>query len=132
MEIIVNKKELPQIGKTYFCYDDGKISLSRQYEVIVTNIIKFDKIAYRLAEIIRIAQKDFEVYAQETDYVICGVSNEEPDFPKMSYFIRTKDGDWFSIGKLTNNEEYPLDIMFCSGRLDVDNSLTNFLIENVF
>lgn len=37
-------KQIPQIGKRYNCFDDGKISYSRLYQVLITDVLKFDDI----------------------------------------------------------------------------------------
>lgn len=37
--------KLPEIGKFYDCYDDGKIHDSRKYLVRITNIIPFSEIS---------------------------------------------------------------------------------------
>lgn len=36
-------EELPIVGKTYYCYDDGKITYSRQYKVKITDITPYKK-----------------------------------------------------------------------------------------
>jgi hypothetical protein len=38
-------RKLPEIGKFYDCYDDGKIHDSRKYLVRITNIIPFSEIS---------------------------------------------------------------------------------------
>lgn len=82
-----------------------------------------------LKKIIIFVQKEYDyLYSNITDYVICAVSYEIDNSPKMCYFIRTKDGGWFSIGEILSNGE--IDSLFCSGRLDVDNSLTE-LLKNI-
>lgn len=43
--------KLPEIGKTYNCYDDGKILESRRYGVTITEIIPFDKADKKLLNI---------------------------------------------------------------------------------
>lgn len=35
--------KLPELYKKYDCYDDGKITESRKYQVLITDIIPFDK-----------------------------------------------------------------------------------------
>jgi len=37
-------KQIPEIGKTYNCFDDGKISHSRLYTVDVVDVIPFKNI----------------------------------------------------------------------------------------
>lgn len=123
-----NLKDLPIIGKKYNCFDDGKISHSRLYQVLITDVLKFDDIDSDLKKIIIFVQKEYDyLYTSITDYVICAVSYERENYPKMSYFIRTKDGGWFSIGEL--DCDGMINSLFCSGRLDVDNSLTEQLKE---
>lgn len=36
-------RKLPEIGKFYDCYDDGKIHESRKYKVKIISIIPFEK-----------------------------------------------------------------------------------------
>ncbi len=44
-------KNIPEIGKTYNCFDDGKISKSRMYQVTITEIIPFEKADNKLLEL---------------------------------------------------------------------------------
>jgi hypothetical protein len=53
------------------------------------------------------------IYADKTDFFIKTWNGEE-----LEYFVRTKDGGWFSMGYMN------------SGRLDVDGSLTKSLETN--
>lgn len=119
-------KQIPQIGKRYNCFDDGKISYSRMYQVLITDILKFEDADSNLKHIVESIQQNYDwLHPNTTDYIVCGVSYEIDNFPKMCYFIRTKDGGWFGIGEILANGE--IDSLFCSGRLDVDNSLTESL-----
>jgi hypothetical protein len=52
------------------------------------------------------------LYANENDYFIKAESEHW-----ASYFVRTTDGGWFSLG-------------WWAGRLDIDGSLYNDMIEN--
>lgn len=38
------EKNLPEIGKTYINFDDGKIHINRMYNVVIDEIIPFDEI----------------------------------------------------------------------------------------
>jgi hypothetical protein len=53
------------------------------------------------------------LYAPETDYFI---KAEYDDEEEPAYFVRTKDGGWFSLG-------------FFGARLDTDGSLYSKMIE---
>ena len=123
-----NLKDLPIIGKRYNCFDDGKISYSRMYQVLITDILKFEDADSNLKHIVESIQQNYDwLYPNTTDYIICAVSYERENYPQMSYFIRTKDGGWFSIGEILSNGE--IDSLFCSGRLDIEGTLTNHLKE---
>jgi hypothetical protein len=106
-------KQIPEIGKTYNCFDDGKISHSRLYTVDVVDIIPFDKIDKKTRKEWRTQVKECDwLFAKETDYFIKTTNGEDGD----ATFVRTLNGGWFSIGQFMN-----------SGRLDVDGSLTTIL-----
>ena len=107
------KKEIPKIGKTYNCFDDGKINLSRLYTVDVKELIPFNKIDEVVLEQWKEQKKQsYWLFAPETDYFIKTENGEDGD----AVFVRTKDGGWFSIGDFMN-----------SGRLDIDGSLTKMI-----
>ena len=106
-------EKLPILGKTYNHYDDGKIKESRLMKSVVTNISEFnDKL---------LSQEDKEdivecgfLYSENTDYVIeADLYIDEDDIVKVKY-VRTLDGEWFSLG-------------WWAGVLDVDNSITDNL-----
>ena len=42
--------KLPELYKKYDCYDDGKITESRKYQVLITDIIPFNKADKDLVE----------------------------------------------------------------------------------
>lgn len=105
--------DLPEIGKIYNCFDDGKINKSRLYTVEISEIIPFDKIDKEtLKKWKQQVNQCYWLYAKETDYFIKTINGEDGD----AVFVRTKNIGWFSIGDFMN-----------SGRLDVDGSLTQSL-----
>jgi hypothetical protein len=106
-------KKIPEIGKTYNCFDDGKISHSRLYTVDVVDVIPFNNIDEDTLNEWKeqIKQCDF-LFAKETDYFIKTENGEEGN----ATFVRTLNGGWFSLGQFMN-----------SGRLDVDGELTAIL-----
>jgi hypothetical protein len=106
-------KEIPQIGKTYNCFDDGKITHSRLYTVDIVDVIPFDKIDDEtLIEWKQQVEECDWLFAKGTDYFIKTENGEDGN----ATFVRTLDGGWFSLGIFMN-----------SGRLDVDGKLTAFL-----
>ena len=138
-------KSVPEIGKSYYFFDDGKLSPSRCYVATVTGVIPasknptitiknpetgMDDIKYletiRKREVDEHRQEEGFIvisngadtkpgspwlYAEETDYFIkCDI----PDYDESPIiFVRTVDGEWFSID-VTN--------LWQSGELDVDGS----------
>jgi len=131
-------KNIPEIGKQYHFFDDGKISPSRHFIATVEEIIPIEESKNMILKTIIGTFTDetkftemslydiwsFEVmghpwlYAPETDYIIkCSIPvyDEEP-----IYFIRTRDGGWFSID-ITSSWQ--------AGRLDIDGKLFESLKE---
>jgi hypothetical protein len=102
---------LPEIGKTYNCFDDGKIRESRRYEVTVKEIIPFKEIDKDILEQwCEEVKRYYWLYADKTDYFIKTWNGDD-----VETFIRTKNNEWFSMG------------FMCSGILDIDGSLTESL-----
>ena len=106
---------LPEIGKTYNCFDDGKIRESRMYQVTIDEIIPFEKADNELLELWEKEGLPRYWLFEKTDYFIKFTSNEFKDEPN-GVFARTKGGNWFGLGNYWN-----------SGRLDIDGSLTESL-----
>lgn len=106
-------KPIPEIGKTYNCFDDGKISHSRLYTVDVVSVIPFENIDEDTLDewVERVEECDW-LFAKETDYFIKTSNGEDGD----AVFVRTLDGGWFSIGQFMN-----------SGILDIDGEFTAIL-----
>ena len=103
---------LPEIGKQYKFFDDGKIGYSRRYMATVTNVQPVRKIPWKLR---RAWKQQINacpwLYHPKTDYFItCSIPLYDKD-PVI--FVRRRDGGWFSI-------DYPH--WWMSGRLDVDGS----------
>ena len=108
--------KLPELYKKYDCYDDGKITESRKYQVLITDIIPFDKADEELIKEWHTQVLECHwLFAQETDYFIFAVSYEQW-CPKVEIFVRTTDGGWFGLGEW-NDYDYYFNINYCSGRL---------------
>ena len=101
---MIVKLPLPQIGKTYNCFDDGKISLSRHYYVTIKEIIPFDEIDELTLKLWEELKTEHKVYAKETDYFIRFQGEDDIE----GTFVRCNQGSWFGMGELIN-----------SGRIDM-------------
>lgn len=135
-------KSIPIVGKEYHFWDDGKTSPSRHYICKVERIITPEE-AKNI--IVRVPHWDFEkkenffvevslydhwhddempnhawIFESETDYFV------EASCPKYDennlWFVRTKDGGWFSIDVQSDWQ---------SGDLDIDNSIYEDIINEV-
>lgn len=118
MVTVLNPKEykeqpVPEVGKEYHTFDDGKIKPSRHSIVRVTEVVPFAEVNHEafLEEWRQEVMDCYWLYAKETDYFVKAEYDDE-----TNYFVRTKDGGWFSLG-------------FFGARLDIDGSLYNNMIE---
>jgi len=113
-----NLQSVPEVGKEYHIFDDGKISMSRHYTAKIVEVIPFEK-CEDLELMSKWAEEVIECYwlfATATDYFVKAVS----DYDKNPlYFVRTTDGGWFSI-------DYPS--VWMGARLDIDGRLYNKMI----
>ena len=103
---------VPEVGKEYHAFDDGKIRPSRLEVVKIVELIPFDKADEELIEEWKQnIEECYWLYATETDYFAKGEWDDE-----TSYFVRTEDGGWFSLG-------------WFGSRLDIDGELYKKMIE---
>ena len=138
MSVIYNytykEMPVPEVGKEYHFFDDGKISPSRHSIATITRILTKEEaknINFELTEYFHtddgddyydykaslydIWQGEIKEYywliAEDTDYI---VEASIPDYDEnLIYFVRTKDGGWFSMN---------IQSSWQGGRLDVDGS----------
>ena len=135
-------KPIPEIGKFYHFFDDGKTSPGRHYICKVERILTMDEaknepivvpnwaeclerddLTYTLATIYDNWQDEIErcdwLFDTETDYFI------ECSCPKYDennlWFVRTKNGGWFSMD---------IQSSWQGGRLDVDGSIYEAIKED--
>lgn len=117
---ILNNKEyieqpVPEVGKEYHIFDDGKIRPSRHYISKILEVIPFaeckdNAIVSDWAEEVT---ECYWLYADTTDYFIKASATCTD---KPLYFVRTKDGGWYSLG-------------WWGARLDIDDSLYKDMIK---
>lgn len=105
--------KVPEINKIYNCFDDGKISISRLYEVEIKEIIPFIEIDKdTLKQWDKEVKQCYWLYSKETDYFIKGDLKLSDNEIEKVIFVRTLKHNygWFSLG-------------YWAGRLDIDGSL---------
>ncbi|MGB0861430.1 MAG: hypothetical protein ACPGXZ_00855 [Saprospiraceae bacterium] len=104
---------IPKVGKTYNCFDDGKVTHSRKYTIDVVEIVPFAEADEEtLKEWKERVKQCYWLFSPRTDFFILTENGEAGD----AVFARTKKNTWFSLGNWFN-----------SGLLDVDGSLTTKL-----
>ena len=105
----------PILGQTYNYFDDGKIRPSRRMEVVITEIIPFNKIN---EETLNDWKQEVEycdwLYAKKTDFFVKADLKVSENKIEKIIFVKTINNNWFSLG-------------WWSGRLDIDSSLTDRL-----
>lgn len=134
-------KPVPEVGKDYHFFDDGKITRSRHYIATIKRIITKEEaksIIFELTEYFHtdngddyynyksslydIWKNETEEYdwiiAKDTDYIVEAAIPEYDD--NLIYFVRTKDGGWFSMNIQSGWQ---------GGRLDIDGKLYESLLE---
>lgn len=113
---------VPEVGKRYHCFDDGKIRFSRHY------IIKVDEVLNHMAfkkkypewfqKYTEVAKEHYWLYSRRSDKFVITYKGENDEF---GVFVRTKQGGWFGFGNGWWN----------SGRLDATGELWNELISDI-
>jgi hypothetical protein len=109
------EQPVPEVGKEYHIFDDGKISPSRHYIAKVVEIISPEdaKDITGLLEAWECDKFDCNwLFAETTDYFVRAKSDSY-DLNSL-YFVRTLDGGWFSL-------DFPN--VWMGARLDVDGEL---------
>lgn len=114
------------INKLYDCFDDGKITRSRMYQVYVIRSLDITEIPKELKELVN---KEIEntphLYDPNPKEILEAVTYE-CTFPQIEYFLPTKGGGYFGLGEIIYDydiKEYYCNSFFCSGRLDITGEL---------
>lgn len=110
--------QIPQIGKKYYVYDDGKHRLSREDEIEITKIISFKDLDKNLVRLWEEEVNTYSLYSKTTDYLVFGVLNNGD----KAVFTRSYDGKWFSI-QLEHGYVDP-------GEIDISGVIHDVLIES--
>ncbi len=115
----MENKAIPEMGKTYCFFDDGKISETRMYGATITDIIPYDQACKVLTEVQQKAHERLpELFAETTDYFV-GASI--PVYDEFTiWFVRATNGGWFSLS---------IQHTWQSGRLDIDGDLVKSIYK---
>ena len=109
---------VPEVGKEYHIFDDGKVSMGRHYIAEILEVIPFGEASTDLKYAWAEQVKDcYWLYSELCDYFVKAKSDFDSE---PLYFVRTTDGGWFSL-------DYPN--VWMSARLDIDGSLYKQMIE---
>jgi hypothetical protein len=110
---------VPEVGKKYHCFDDGKITFSRHFIIQVDEVLghqQFKKKYPRQFSIYRTAVKNcYWLYSTHSDKFVITHNGENDE---LGVYVRTKQGGWFGIGDYWN-----------SARLDVTGKIWETLIS---
>ena len=112
---------VPEVGRRYHCFDDGKITLSRHYIVRIDEVLDHMAFKRKYPELfqryIETAKNHYWLYSRRTDKFVVTHDGENHE---LGVFVRTKQGGWFSIGDYFN-----------SGTLDVTGRLWDGIVANI-
>ena len=93
-EVEGNMDPLPDIGSTYYSYDDGKIRRSREVKVTILKYRRMWTMPRKIRKVWKEQCEDaYWLYAKKTDYVVVA----ESEYSSKVYFVRTHGGHWHSI-----------------------------------
>ena len=99
----INNTSLPEIGKTYHYFDDGKIRESRHSVVKILNIIKVEDADRFMTEFFNRIKSEYDwIFDEKQDYFIIGYN--ETDCPGVTMLFARSGGDWY--GFETSGEDY--------------------------
>ena len=118
-----NLQQVPEVGKKYHFFDDGKITFSRHYIYEVCDVVGHMQFKRQYPEHFRIWRKEVKrcywLYSSHSDKFIIAKRHECED-NSIYVFVRTKQGEWFSIGGFLD-----------SGLLDVTGKLWDELVKHI-
>ena len=112
---------VPEVGKKYHCFDDGKITFSRHYIIKVDEVLGHQQFKKKYPDQFKqyriTVKRCYWLYSTHSDKFIITHDGENHEF---GVYVRTKQGGWFGIGDLFN-----------CGELDVTDEIWNNLVKRI-
>lgn len=103
---------IPEIGKKYHCFDDGKITFSRHFIIKVDEILGYFQFKKKYPELfqryIKCIKRSYWLYSKSSDKFIITYDGENNE---IGVYVRMRKGGWFGIGPWWNSAE--LDVTGC-------------------
>ena len=113
---------IPTVGKSYRCFDDGKIRFSRCYVVKITEVLGYMEFKRKYPSAFKMwvheRKECYWLFARRTDKFVIRDEYDDDNEHVFDVFARTKDGGWFSFGN-----------GWSGGELDVTETLWDSLWE---
>ena len=110
---------IPEVGKKYHCFDDGKIRFSRHFIIQVDEVLGHQQFkkkypnefkAYR-----EVVKESYWLYSTHSDKFIVTHKGENDE---LGVYVRTKQGGWFGIGNLWNSASLDVSGVLWGGLVD--------------
>lgn len=116
---------LPQEGKEYWNYDDGKVTIGRQEIVRITRVVPYSQLSKDERDMIINETNEHDwLYDDVISHVVFGINLSLRDDcfkeEECEIIYLPSKGSWFGFNPLTD---------FNCGRLDIDGKLTQSLNE---
>ena len=114
-------KPIPEVGKKYHCFDDGKITFSRHFIIQVDEVLGYMAFKKKYPELfeqyVKRVKESYWLFSTHSDKFIVTSKGENDE---LGVYVRTKQGGWFGIGEYWN-----------SAALDSTGEYWNNLIKNI-
>lgn len=124
MAVDTEDKPVPEVGRIYHVFDDGKITRSRHSLERVVKVIPIGDFVHDVHYVswLDAAKHCDWLFRNSTDFVVVteAVETDSNNVYGGGYYARTKDGGWFAFGHF-----------FGDGLLDVDGKVWDEFLENV-
>ena len=112
---------IPEVGKKYHCFDDGKITFSRHFIIQVDEVLGHmafkKKYPEYFKQYVRRVKESYWLFSTHSDKFVITYFGENN---QPGVYVRTKQGGWFGIGDWWN-----------SATLDVTGKFWKYLVANI-
>lgn len=112
---------IPEVGKRYHCFDDGKVRFSRHFIIRVDEVLNHMEFREKYPEQFQHYMEQLKysdwLFSRRSDKFIITYKGENDE---LGVYVRTKEGGWFGIGSWMN-----------SALLDVAGENWQWLLDNI-